>query len=61
MWGASVGFRAGKGSGSFLKKRTKKLLIPLGFPDQARWLGSRSFCFFSKKKRFIKPAPPLSP
>jgi hypothetical protein len=39
-----------EGSGSFLKKRTKKLLIVSSLSCPARPPNSKSFCFFFQKE-----------
>jgi hypothetical protein len=50
--------QARQASGSFLKKRTKKLLLPAGVGTRVPHpAGAEVFCFFfSKKKRFLPPS-----
>jgi len=54
MPGHRSGLRSGKGSSSFLKKRTKKLLFPWAeLPERPKPKGPKVFCFFFSKKKTL--------
>jgi hypothetical protein len=48
----------GEASGSFLKKRTKKLLFMSNLGDRARVPDSKRFCFFFQEETLLRLAIP---